>query len=166
MGSCGTRCVVAFSGALLLAVTASVAAQTTNHKHYTEPEEGVEQASPTGQLAPRLQNLGHHTFPVTTKSKEAQLFMNQGLNLSYGFNHAEAGRAFREAARLDPDCALAYWGQALVLGPNINAPMNPDDEPPAYPLAQKAVALKSQASGREQAYIDAPAHRYSGKSDS
>ena len=162
MGSCGTRCVVALSGALLLGVTASVGAQTTNHQHYTEPEEGAEQASPTGQLAPRLQNLGHHTFPVTTKSKDAQLFMNQGLNLSYGFNHAEAGRAFREAARLDPDCAMAYWGQALVLGPNINAPMNPDDEAQAYELAQKAVALKSNASEREQAHVDALAQRYSG----
>ena len=77
-------------------------------------------------LAPRLQNLGVHTFPVTTTSERAQLFINQGLNLAYGFNHAEAGRAFAEAARLDPACAMAYWGQALVLGPNINAPMDAD----------------------------------------
>ena len=72
-------------------------------------------------LAPRLQNLGVHTFKVTTRSAKAQLFINQGVNLSYGFNHPEAGRAFAEAARLDPACAMAYWGQALVLGPNINA---------------------------------------------
>jgi hypothetical protein len=52
--------------------------------------------------------------------------MNQGLNLSYAFNHAEAGRAYREAARLDRNLAMAYWGEALALGPNINAPMDPN----------------------------------------
>jgi len=133
------------------------------HKHYQEPE--VDEPLPSGQIAPRLQNVGEHKFPVTTDSERAQLFMNQGLNLTYGFNHAEAGRAFREAARLDPDCAMAYWSQALVIGPNINAPMNPDDEPKAYELVQKAVALKSNASEKEQALIDALATRYSGSSE-
>ena len=60
---------------------------------------------------------------------------------------------------------MAYWGQALVLGPNINVPMTPDDEPKAHELAQKAVALKAKASARERAYIDAVAQRYSGKAD-
>jgi tetratricopeptide (TPR) repeat protein len=144
----------------LSAAAVPALAQKPNHQHYTEPEE--QQASPTGQLAPRLQNLGTHTFAVTTSSERAQQFFNQGVNLSYGFNHAEAGRAFREVARLDPECAMAYWGQALVLGPNINAPMNPDDEPTAHELVQKAIALKSNASEREQAYIDALAERYTG----
>jgi len=114
-------------------------------------------------LAPRLQNLGVHVFPVTTASERAQLFINQGLNLAYGFNHAEAGRAFAEAARLDPTCAMAFWGQALVLGPNINAAMQADDEPKAYELVQKAVSLKSGTTPREQAFIDALAKRYTGK---
>jgi tetratricopeptide (TPR) repeat protein len=125
----------------------------------------AEQAGPGGTLAPRLQDLGDHVFPVTTKSERAQLFVNQGVDLAYGFNHAEAGRSFREAARLDPDCAMAYWGQALVLGPNINAPMAPEDEPKAFALAQKAVALKAEASPREQAWIDALAKRYTGHPD-
>jgi tetratricopeptide (TPR) repeat protein len=146
-----------------MAATASFA-QTPSHKHYEKPAE-ADKPSPTGELAPRLQNLGHHTFPVTTKSKQAQSFVNQGVNLAYGFNHAEAGRAFREAARLDPNCAMAYWGQALVLGPNINVGMAPADEPMAYELAQKAVALKARASPRERAYIDAVARRYSGKAE-
>lgn len=120
---------------------------------------------PTGALAPRLQNLGTHTFPVTIRSKQAQLFINQGVNLAYGFNHAEAARAFAEAARLDPDCAMAYWGHALVLGPNINAPMEPADEPKAYEQVQKAVSLKPKASPRERDYIDALAKRYTGKAD-
>ena len=84
------------------------------HVHYTA---APQEASPTGALAPRLQNLGSHVFPVSTRNRQAQQFVNQGLNLAYAFNHAEARRAFREAARLDPDLAMAYWGQALVLGP-------------------------------------------------
>ncbi len=149
---------------ILSLATATAFAQTPSHKHYEESEE-ADKPAPTGELAPRLQNLGAHTFVVSTRSRQAQLFINQGVNLAYGFNHAEAGRAFREAARLDPDCAMAYWGQALVLGPNINAPMAPEDEPKAQALAQKAVALKSKAARREQAYIDALARRYSGKAD-
>jgi hypothetical protein len=123
----------------MVAAAATASAQAPVHKHYEESKE-AEKPAPTGELAPRLQNLGVHTFRVTTKSKKAQLFVNQGVNLAYGFNHAEAGRAFREAARLDPNCAMCYWGQAVVLGPNINVPMSPDDEPKAYELAQKAVA--------------------------
>ncbi len=136
----------------------------TTHKHYAESEQ-AQQPSPTGQLAPRLQKLGPHTFRVSTRSKQAQTFMSQALNLTYGFNHAEAGRSFREAARLDPSCAMAYWGQALVLGPNINALMTPEDEPKALALALKAVSLKAKASPRERALIEAVAERYSGKAD-
>ncbi|HSB27024.1 MAG TPA: hypothetical protein VLE19_04170 [Pyrinomonadaceae bacterium] len=131
------------------------------HVHYTKSDD-QEKPGPGGVLAPRLQKLGNHQFPVTTTNKDAQLFMNQGLNLAYAFNHAEAGRAFREAARLDPNLAMAYWGQALVLGPNINAPMDPNAEPQALELVKKAVSLKSKASAREQAYIDALVERYSG----
>jgi tetratricopeptide (TPR) repeat protein len=147
--------------ALILGISAATASAQTTHKHY-EQSEAATKPAPGGEMAPRLQNLGTHTFKVTTKSNQAQAFMNQGLNLAYGFNHAEAGRAFKEAARLDPNCAMAYWGQAYVLGPNINAPMTPDDEPKAKEAAQKAVSLKSKASAREQAYIDAVAKRYSG----
>ena len=145
-----------------LAVTAS--AQTPQHRHYEKaPEADVPSA--TGALAPRLQDLGTHAFPVTTRSRQAQRFIDQGVRLAYGFNHAEAGRSFREAARLDPRCAMAYWGQALVLGPNINVPMAPEDEPTAYELAQKAVSLKATATPRERAYIDAVAQRYSGRKE-
>jgi len=136
-----------------------------NHKHYDKPA-GYDQAPAPGMpVAPRLQNLGVHTFPVTTTNERARLFINQGVNLTYGFNHAEAARAFAEAARLDPESAMAYWGQALVVGPNINAAMNPEDEPKARELALKAVALKAKATPRERAYIDALAKRYTGKAE-
>jgi tetratricopeptide (TPR) repeat protein len=125
------------------------------------PQEDVKSTAVTGQIAPRLQNLGDHKFIVTTSSPRAQLFISQGIMLTYGFNHAEASRSFREAARLDPNCAMAYWGMALVLGPNINLAMPPENEPKAYEMIRKAIALKKNASEREQAYIDALATRYS-----
>jgi tetratricopeptide (TPR) repeat protein len=140
-------------------------APPTGHVHYVTPPRPAAQASPSGALAPRLQNLGAHVFTVTTANRQAQRFMNQGLNLAYAFNHAEARRAFREAARLDPNLAMAYWGQALVLGPNINAAMEPNEEPQAFELIQQALTLKPRASARERAYIDALAQRYSGKAE-
>ncbi len=144
--------------------SAQTPAPTPQHKHYETPADAPPPA-PGQPLAPRLQNLGVHTFPVSTKVERAQLFMNQGLNLVYGFNHAEAARAFAEASRLDASLAMAYWGQALVLGPNINAPMDPKDEPKAFELAQKAVAMKAKATPRERAYIDAVAARYTGRNE-
>lgn len=142
---------------------AQTAAPVPNHKHYERPENYDAPQGPNTPLAPRLQNLGVHKFPVSTKSERAQLFINQGVNLAYAFNHAEAARSFAEAARLDPKLPMAYWGHALVLGPNINAPMTPEDEPKAYELAQKAVALKGRATPRERMYIDAVAARYTGR---
>ena len=148
--------------ALLLGAIAH--AQAPTHKHYQE-NEAFDTASPSGSLAPRLQNVGKHTFPVTTQSEQAQRFINQGLNLTYGFNHAEAGRAFAEAARLDPNAAMAHWGLALVLGPNINAAMAPEEEPKALAHIRKAQSLKSKVSKRERDYIDALALRFTGKAE-
>ena len=158
--------VLAVLTAGLLFVLSPLYAQTASpvHKHY-EDAPAARQAQPGGPLAPRLQNLGVHRFKVSTKSARAQLFINQGLNLAYGFNHPEAARSFAEAARLDPRCAMAYWGQALVLGPNINSSMNAEDEPKARALIDKAIALKAHASARERAYIDALAARYTGKAE-
>jgi tetratricopeptide (TPR) repeat protein len=168
LSRCG-RCLTFIAAATLTVGGSRALAQTEapagGHVHYTNAGDKANQPSPTGALAPRLQNLGTHTFPVSTKNTQAQLFINQGLNLAYAFNHAEARRAFREAARLDPDLAMAYWGQALVLGPNINAMMEPNEEPHAYELVRKAVSLKSKAASREQDYIDALAQRYTGKAE-
>lgn len=146
------------------AQAASPAKAVATHKHYDVSAHAM-QPGPNGELAPRLQNLGTHTFPVSTKHAGAQRFINQGLNLAYAFNHAEARRAFREAARLDPSLAIAYWGQALVLGPNINAVMEPNEEPHAFEMIQKAQSLAARASPREKALINALAKRYSGSAD-
>ena len=117
-------------------------------------------------IAPALEGLGDYHFAVTTKNPESQQFFDQGLRLTYAFNHSEALRAFKEAARLDPGNAMAYWGWALVLGPNLNLPMIDDVAPQAYQAVQRAVALKDKVSAREQGYIEALAMRYANASPS
>ncbi len=113
-------------------------------------------------LAPRLDGLGKLAHPVTTtKNPESQAFFAQGMNLAYAFNHPEAVRAFRESARLDPGNAMAWWGQAFALGPNLNLPMQPDAIGPAWEHAQHALRLKETASPVEQDLIEALAVRYS-----
>src|SRR5437764_73518 len=67
-------------------------------------------------------NLGRHSYTITTASSDAQRWFDQGLRLVYAFNHQEAQRAFREAARLDPGCAMCYWGIAITEGSNYNSP--------------------------------------------
>lgn len=100
-------------------------------------------------------------YNVSTTSKLAQEYFDQGLRLTYAFNHAEAQRAFRRAQRLDPRCALCYWGEALVLGPNINVPMDPEAEAPALAALRKAEKRIKHASPNERALIAALAKRYS-----
>ncbi len=126
-----------------------------------------EAASQAGQAdqerrgeAPLFEGLGDHTHPVTTRSEKAQQYFNQGLILAFAFNHAESARSFQAAQRLDPDCAMCYWGEALALGPNINAPMFPDAVPRAWAAARKALELSSLVTPREQAYIRALQLRY------
>jgi tetratricopeptide (TPR) repeat protein len=110
--------------------------------------------------SPLWDNLGAATYPITTKNPKAQAFFDQGLKLSYGFNHAEARRAFRMAQKLDPSCALCFWGEALVLGPNINVPMMPEAQAPALAALKQAQALAGGAGAKEQALIAALAKRY------
>jgi tetratricopeptide (TPR) repeat protein len=97
---------------------------------------------------------------VTTSVPRAQRFFDQGMRLLYAFNHAEAIRAFREAARLDPAMAMAYWGQALALGPNLNAPMTKENGRQAFAAIRRAQERMRGSSAREQALIEALATRY------
>ena len=109
---------------------------------------------------PLWAGLGSITYKITTGNERAQAYFDQGLRLAYAFNHAEAQREFRMAQKLDPDCAMCFWGESLVLGPNINLPMQEDAVAPAYAAVQKATALAGKASPREQALIAALATRY------
>lgn len=110
---------------------------------------------------PLWDGLGSITYKITTANAQAQAYFDQGLRLAYAFNHDEARRAFRKAQRLDPDCAICFWGEALVLGPNINMPMQEDAVAPAYAAIRHAQTLAGKASPREQALIVALATRYS-----
>jgi len=109
---------------------------------------------------PLYENLGDHHYPVTTGFPLVQHYFDQGLRLYYAFNHQEAIRAFEEAARLDPQCAMCYWGVALAHGPNINAPLEKPAALAAYAAIQKALALESHVTAKERALIQALAVRY------
>src|SRR5207249_3813218 len=110
---------------------------------------------------PLYSGLGTLHHAVTTRSPAAQRYFDQGLKLCYAFNHDEAIRAFREAVRLDPSCAMGHWGIAYALGPNVNLPVDPDREREAFAEVQKARQRGAAATARERAYIDALARRYS-----
>jgi tetratricopeptide (TPR) repeat protein len=115
---------------------------------------------PSADTVPLYDNLGDHHYEVTTSSAEAQAYFDQGLRLYYAFNHQEGVRAFREAQRLDPQCAMCWWGEALAWGPNINLPMDSAAGVAAYAAVQRALELHDHASPREWALIRALATRY------
>lgn len=110
--------------------------------------------------APLFNDLGNHQYAISTKSPQAQQYFNQGLILTYGFNHGEAIRSFQEAIRLDPNCAMCYWGVALALGPNINKPMDAADVPRAWDALQQARRSAANATEKEKAFITALETRY------
>lgn len=112
------------------------------------------------QTAPLLKNLGAYHHQITTKSELAQRYFDQGLILTYGFNHDEAARSFSQAAEIDSTCAMCYWGVAIVKGPNINAVMEADAVPSAWVALQKAIELSKNATESEKGYIQALAKRY------
>jgi tetratricopeptide (TPR) repeat protein len=115
--------------------------------------------------APVFAHLGDHHHAISTKNAATQMFFDQGVKLLFGFNHAEAIRSFREAARRDPHCALCWWGVAFALGPNINLPMPDDAVKPAWQALGKARALEKYASREERAWIEALATRYAADPD-
>ncbi len=117
-------------------------------------------AAPVSNGQPLFAGLGPIAFPITTRSEKAQAYFNQGLALTWGFNHAAADFAFTEATVHDPDCAMCYWGSALVLGPNINAPMAAQNAPRAHVLATRAAELAGNTSQLEQDLIAALHNRY------
>jgi len=111
--------------------------------------------------APLFDNLGTLHLPITTGSQLAQKYFDQGLILAYGFNHEEAFRSFEEVASLDSNCAMAYWGMAYVLGPNINLPMDDAVVHTAYEAIQKAITLLDDETQKEKDFVLALSERYS-----
>jgi tetratricopeptide (TPR) repeat protein len=148
---------------VICAVAAALA--ITACKPSSPPTEGAATSTPAAAKrgAPMFDNLGSFSRKITTQSADAQRYFNQGLILTYGFNHAEAARSFREAARLDPKCAMCVWGASLVLGPNINLPMAETDVPEAYSAAHKAQELLDDETPVEKALVNALGKRYAEK---
>ncbi|MBU6365636.1 MAG: hypothetical protein KJT01_05445 [Gemmatimonadetes bacterium] len=116
--------------------------------------------APDPPAVPLYDNLGTHHYRIGTADSLVQRYFNQGLRLYYAFNHAEAIRAFEEAGRRDPTCAMCRWGVALALGPNINAAMDSAAGAAAWAAIREAQARAAGAGDRERALIDALAARY------
>ncbi|MFN8357644.1 MAG: hypothetical protein U0Y10_24510 [Spirosomataceae bacterium] len=114
----------------------------------------------SGKKAPLLSGLEGLHYPISTKNVEAQQYFDQGLMLSFGFNHAEAARSFYEAARQDSACAMCWWGFAYVLGPNYNGGMESDNFTRAYDAVQKANSLAVSSTPKEKDLIEALTYRY------
>jgi tetratricopeptide (TPR) repeat protein len=120
-------------------VLASLAAAAACRGASTDPSSGAPARGPVW-----FDTLGSYGRKVTTSSPDAQRWFDQGLTWLYAFNHDEAAQAFGEAARLDPGCAMAYWGIALANGPHINKPgLEPEKEKTAYAAARRAMELAS-----------------------
>ncbi|MBK5720363.1 hypothetical protein JGH11_05725 [Dysgonomonas sp. Marseille-P4677] len=126
--------------------------QVTDNEWYT-----------SGKKAPLFKGLEGIDFKISTNNEEAQAYFNQGMMLSYGFNHAEAARSFYEASRLDSTCAMAYWGYAYVLGPNYNAAMKNENYQSAYEATLKALSFSRNCTPMEISLIKALASRYEAK---
>ncbi|MGD0134677.1 MAG: hypothetical protein ABSE57_21720 [Bryobacteraceae bacterium] len=137
-----------------LCIVAVAAALEQQHDHNAAPRDN--------NAAPLLVGLGHLHHPVTTSDPLVQRYFDQGLTLVYGFNHDEAARSFAYAAKLDPKCAMAYWGIALARGPNYNEwEIDSGREKIAADAIQKAQALADHATAAEQSYIRAMSKRVS-----
>jgi len=110
------------------------------------------------ERVPLLEGLGSYRMDAETRVPLAQRYFDQGLAMAFGFNGAESARAFRAAARADPQCALCWWGLAWSLGPNINADMAPGAAAEVRESLSRARAAAS--SPRERALVEALARRH------
>jgi len=137
------------------ALLAGCSTSPSPHEHGSAP-------APTAVTPPLFEDLGRYHRAITTTSPRAQAYFDQGLRLVYGFNHYEAQAAFREAARLDPGCAMCAWGVALTYGSNYNSPTDAERELGALTAVNQARTLAAvAATERERALIAALATRHS-----
>jgi len=158
--------------AILLMVSTLLSMTACSHKA-DSPEQSATTEDAKAELvaaagAPLFDGMGSHHHEITTANPGTQQYFNQGLIIDFAFNHAESVRSFRAAQRLDPNCAMCYWGEALALGPNINVTsngivvMSDEERIRAYAAIQRALELKDGVSEQERGYIDALAVRYNG----
>jgi tetratricopeptide (TPR) repeat protein len=140
-----------------ICLASSVAAAGAQEHDHPPSQPTATQATAT----PLYDNLGTLHHAITTKSPVAQQYFDQGLRLTYGFNHDEAVKSFKEGIGHDSTCAMCYWGVAYALGPNINLPMDTAAARPAYEASRKALKYSSGTTPKERAYIEALVKRYS-----
>jgi len=150
----GYMCGPAVAGRPLL-LQNLILAQTETNPSKPQPMKAA------GGPVPLYDNLGTLSFKVGTRDVKAQAYFDQGIRWAFAFNHAEAQRAFQAAQKADPKLAMAWWGEALVLGPNINAPMMPEAVTPALTALAKAIGLAPSAPAKDRALIAALQKRYS-----
>jgi tetratricopeptide (TPR) repeat protein len=146
--------------ALLLVALVAVPRFGTAQTEARPAHDHTEQVADPRSTVQLIEGLGDHHLDIRTDVPEAQALFDQGLRLYYAFNHPESIRSFRDARRLDPECAMCWWGEALALGPNINMPMDSSANAPAHEAVRRAVDLKSNAGEAGQAMIDALTARY------
>jgi tetratricopeptide (TPR) repeat protein len=144
---------------IMLAIVVAIAAVAgywlyNRHRAETPPPD----IAPVG--ATLLEGLGDYSMPITSDEKDVQRWFDQGLAMTYGFNHDAAERSFLKAAELDPDCAMCWWGASLVLGPHVNAKMDPNNNAKAWDRLERARAVAEDATEKEQAFIKALSARY------
>jgi len=155
---------------LLLVLAAGCAAPESSSESSDSENAGTSDPIALAQRAgaPLFEGMSNYHMPITTDDADAQRYFNQGMVLSFAFNHAESIRSFRAAQTLDPSCAMCFWGEALATGPNINVTskgkviMSAAERKAAFAALSQAAALKETVSPREQAYINALAQRYNG----
>ncbi len=131
--------------------------------NYTYCSPGFDPDDLKKEGAPIFSGLGNLYYAVSTKSEKAQKYFNQGLTLAFSFNHGEAARSFREATRIDSTFAMAWWGYAWVLGPNINASMDISLLDEAIKAVRNAGLSKEKLPQKEQMFITAMEKRYPDK---
>jgi len=128
---------------------------------YRMAYEYAQKASPAAGAVPLIRGLEKVSMPIGTSSEKARQYFNQGLALTYGFNHEGAIRSFRAAQKLDPECAMCFWGEAYAYGPNINAPMDPESIARTMAAVERAMQLRAKAADWERALIETLPVRYS-----
>lgn len=137
---------------MLLLVLAGCTAKSHDTAHQGGPED---------KRVTFYDSLGSYSYRITTTGPQTQRWFDQGLRLMYAFNHHEAQKAFQEAARLDPACAMCYWGIAMTEGSNYNSPTDANREKRALAAVQQAERRATTASPVERALIQALAKRHS-----
>jgi tetratricopeptide (TPR) repeat protein len=150
--------VAAAAACFLCATSITVAAQSHNHAEHDAAKHIQEQA-------PLLEHIGNLHHPVKTKNQLAQRYFDQGLMMLYAFNHMESERSFRSAAAVDPHLAMAWWGVAMAVGPNLNDATSMEHDQKGRVAVSKALKLRKYASSPERGLIDAQAKRYGAKKE-